>query len=85
MSRSYRHTYCIKDSNPYFKKLFNKRLRHYKDIPNGNSYRKINCSYDIHDYSSLCTGWNQYKKWYHDFNDSEDELYAEWLKTFVYK
>lgn len=54
MSRSYKHTpscNCIKPDSS-MKRIFNRKLRRtgQLDIPSGNAYRKMNESWEIHDW-----------------------------------
>lgn len=77
MSRSYRHTYCIKDHTKGFKELFNRRIRrtgsnirlnnediydlYDNEIPNYGAYKKANESYDISDYCFYYYDWQDFK------------------------
>ncbi len=81
MSRSYRHTPIIGDENDqFFKRAFNHRIRKIKDIPNGNAYRKLNCSYAIADYK-----FYQSKKNMEKFFNSDEELEDWWLRKVYYR
>lgn len=56
MSHSYKKNPGFHDGEgskyPKFAKRFaNRKVRHYKDLPNGNAYRKVSDSWDIHDYN----------------------------------
>lgn len=52
MSRSHKNTPVISNNTSGMKQIANRAIRNYKEIiPNGKSYRKIFCSYDICDYS----------------------------------
>ena len=55
MSRSKKEPYIndySRSGTAYYKKLANKTVRRYSGIiPNGNSYRKLFCSWNIRDYS----------------------------------
>ena len=61
MSRSRKKVSVFKDTDSrrcskrkqYFKRLFNKRVRHQNDLADGNQYRKINDSYELCDYECL--------------------------------
>lgn len=58
MSKSYKKTPIVKDhgTGNSGKRFANKSVRRYADIiPNGKGYKKIFCSYDIHDYVSRYT------------------------------
>lgn len=65
MSNSYKSEPVIKDYNRGSKKFANRRVRRklknasYKYISNGNSYKKLSCSYDICDYSFRMT-WQDF-------------------------
>jgi hypothetical protein len=50
MSRSRKKHPVIRDCTPGAKKIANRRVRRTLDIPNGKSYRKVFCSWDIHDW-----------------------------------
>jgi len=55
MSRSYKKNPIVKDHNSgrIGKKFANKKVRNVNTfIPNGNAYKKLFCSYNIHDYIS---------------------------------
>ena len=53
MSRSFKHTPGWCDRNPSAKKEANKRVRKMEEIPDGNSFKKAYCSYNIHDFKFL--------------------------------
>lgn len=59
MSRSYKKNPICTDrphGAKYWKRRANKKVRKYNKIfNNGNSYKKLYCSYDIHDYVSRYT------------------------------
>ena len=50
MSRSYKKNAVIKDHTKNMKRIFNKKVRKEKNIPNGAYYKKANCSYEICDF-----------------------------------
>lgn len=85
MSRSYRHSAWMKCAgDPSYKKLFNRKLRRcndYKDIPNGNAYRKMNNSWDIADYRFDCS-WEDFQRWYWTEEMSKEEAKAEWKRKY---
>jgi hypothetical protein len=57
MSRSYRKNWVITDTGSYVryaKNQANRRVRKTLEIPNGKAYKKLYCSYEIHDYK-YCT------------------------------
>jgi hypothetical protein len=74
MSRSYKKNPGFYDRNPFMKSKANEKVRHYKDLPDGNSYKKVSDSWSIHDHKfhiwcrSDLIGWQnrfgqQFKKW----------------------
>lgn len=68
MSRSYKKSPVLTDgkrkTTKESKRFANKTVRHYKKgISNGKAYRKLFCSYDIHDWVSYWS-WHQAKKEY---------------------
>lgn len=68
MSRSYKkHPYCVsgtRKTTKEMKRYANKSVRNYnKTLSKGKSYKKLFCSYDIHEYRSYWT-WYQAKKEY---------------------
>ena len=96
MSRSYKkHPFCTdghRKSTQKSKKNANKTVRHYKKgLPNGTAYKKLFCSYDIHDYISRWS-WEEarlsYLKnnsyWQDDFLTLED-FYQFWKKYYKRK
>lgn len=55
MARSRKKTPGWCDSNPWAKRLANRRVRRYKDpIPNGGGYQKLYESWSICDWRMLC-------------------------------
>lgn len=70
MSRSYKHNPVGTDGSPHTtkekKRHANSRVRNTKETYNGNSYKKIFCSYDIHDYISRWSKQDAIKKWYEE-------------------
>ena len=53
MSRSFKKHPGWCDRNPWAKKQANGIVRKYKHLVNGNMYKKVFCSWEIHDYKSL--------------------------------
>ena len=79
MSRSYKKYPIYTDGRPSevkkAKRLANKRIRRYhKKIECGNAYKKISCSYEIHDYKRTWT-WNEAKEEY-------NRHYEYWKKFY---
>ena len=71
--------------------MFNRRIRRssdpkYQDIPNGGAYKKLNNSWEICDYS-CCYPFEHELFWNHVYGDeeTEEELWAKWVKTYYYK
>ena len=101
MSKSYKKTPYYTDhtrGTKYWKRLANKRVRRYnKDLANGTAYKKVSCSYDIHDYVSywskeeailnyytkLCYNWitNQYERLWGEYETEQDFL-QHWAKFY---
>lgn len=87
MSRSYKKHPGFYDRNPFMKAKANEKVRHYRDLSNGNAYRKITDPWDIHDHKqhiwtrSDLIGWQsifgqQFKKW---------PCFKELCKTKMYR
>lgn len=66
MSRSYKKHPWITDHHARTtkekKKFANKKVRHYKNLPNGSAYKKVSESWDICDY-----------KWYWSWEDAKKD------------
>jgi len=96
MSRSYKkHPFCTdghRNSTQESKKCANKKVKHYKKgLPNGSAYKKLSCSYDIHDYISRWS-WQEAKNDYFNENTrwkdeyhSLKEFYRFWKKYYKRK
>ncbi len=81
MSRSYKHSpYYTDGGTPgtkISKRFANKKVRNYKkQIPKGNFYKKIFCSYDIHDYV-IRWSWSQAR-----FDWEHKGVYIDWKKDY---
>lgn len=64
MSRSYKKTSYSGDRNDKaYKKVSNKRIRSYPEIPDGSFFRKILCSWFIKDYCSYMTEKEYLAEW----------------------
>lgn len=100
MSRSYKkHPYCTDGSTPgtkNSKRIANKKVRRCKNkIANGKSYKKLFCSYEIHDWISRWT-WEEAKadyynldltspwNWQDDYPTIKD-FYKHWMKNYKRK
>lgn len=85
MSRSYKkHNWekCAGDTS--YKKIFNRWLRRTKDIdeiPDGNAYKKMYCSWDIADFR-FNSSWEEFKTWNYEEEKDEEELWAEWKRLY---
>ena len=83
MSRSFKKSPVIKDANrkgPTYKsgkQIANRAVRHKGDIPNGGSYKKVYCSWNISDYRFMKTEAEFKKEW-----DNGDEYLHEHYKTY---
>ena len=87
MSRSYKHNVVIKCAkDPWYKKHFSRKIRRsnkFQDIPNGNAYKKLNCSWDICDYACRAE-FNDAKnwQWVKDEFDNEEDFKAYWSSHY---
>ena len=74
MSRSYRKHPVSTDGSPHhtkeMKRIANSKVRKTNGIFNGGSYKKLFCSYDIHDYICRQPKEEAIKEWY----DEEAEI-----------
>jgi hypothetical protein len=77
------------DRNPFMKRKANEKVRHYKDLVNGMMYKKVTCSWDIHDYKWLI--WDASDLWRSDedyhYGDAPKKLkcFKELKKTKMYR
>ena len=62
-------------------------MEKYQDIPNGNAYKKLNNSWDICDFKSVNFTFEQAKFWNNQLKnpDSDEELWAYWIRTYFSK
>ena len=91
MSRSYKkHPWCTDGKNGQVKpkRLANKAVRKYKyEISNGNYYKRLFCSWNIHDYAFRLT-WAEAKEEYESDSSYRkkyltlEELYKFWIKHY---
>lgn len=85
MSRSYRHSPCITDGHVKTtkenKRIANSKVRHKKDLYNGSAYKKLSCSYDIHDYISYWPKKDAIKAWYNEAKEIELGIYPKDLPS----
>lgn len=95
MSRSYKkRPFCTdghRKSTQKSKKCANKVVKHYKKgLPNGSAYKKLFCSYDIHDYINRWS-WKEARQEYlnNDFWQEEyptlKQFYQFWKKYYKRK
>jgi len=68
MSRSFKHTIGFCDRNTFAKKEANARVRRTTELPNGNAYKKVFCSYNIHDFKCLFYTRKDWENWAKTFN-----------------
>ena len=95
MSRSYKKHPCCTDytdGRTIPKRRANKVIRRYKNkIANGNAYKHLYCSWNIHDYISRWS-WKQAKEeynnpiytWKNEYHTLE-EFYKFWTKYYKRK
>ena len=73
MSRSYKKYPFLTDGSPRttkeMKRYANSKVRNTKGIYNGKSYKKLFCSYDIHDYISRESKQEAIKRWFEEEAD----------------
>ena len=92
MSRSYKRNPIYTDGSAggtkRQKRFANKKVRRtpFEDLPLvGKAYRKVFCSYDIHDFISWWT-WKDALKWWdtseraREIYPTQKDLYRYWLK-----
>ena len=94
MSRSYKKHPFYTDGSPRttkeMKKVANSKVRHTEDVPNGKKYKKIFCSYDIHDWITRWS-WKEAKKEYetNEFYQKKyptlKDFYKYWSKIYKRK
>ena len=83
MSRSYKHTDFVKDSNKKFMKRFaNKKVRHSKNVPNGGAYKKVFCSWEISDFKWRWTREEAIEEWYEHHRDPDNPRNRWFVKKF---
>ena len=71
MSRSFKKNAGWCDRSPFAKKEANARVRKTPDVPNGNAYKKIYESWDIHDYKCLLHTKREILDWVESFRIKE--------------
>lgn len=92
MSRSYKHSPVYTDGSPgttkETKKFANKKVRNtdFDELPRkGKAYKKIFCSYDIHDWITRCTKqeWiDMYERGGRWYNPSDKYTLEEWIQEW---
>ena len=100
MSRSYKHTPRAGDiKDKFYKKYANRKVRRLPldELPLRNkSYKKVTCSWNICDYETIATSFEQYwdslvKSWhrwkrYYDYPfPDRNEAYQEYCRWFLRK
>lgn len=71
-----------------WKKIFNRRLRRsnkIKDIPNGNAYKKLNCSWNISDWPCIAPSFEEFRSWECNKNLTEKEARDEYERGYKRK
>lgn len=85
MSRSYRKTPIVRDNRYGRKKdkrLANKTVRNYNEVPNGKMFRKFFNPWNIYDYKNRCS----LEEFISDCEPDEVEAYKIfWKKTYFFK
>lgn len=88
VSRSYKKSPVCNIVKPdgSYKAIFNRRIRrkHLLDVPSGNSYRKLNESWYIHDWRSWCGTFEQYSVRYRQCHDDEPS-YSDYKRWYLSK
>lgn len=94
MSRSRKRNPILKYAgDTEYKKLFNRNIRRRLDnqisfsdedelqLPQGKSYKKMNCSWDIAD---VCDRWTfeEFKEYYKNEELTDEDIYRLWGKYF---
>lgn len=73
LSRSYKRSSVSTDGSPHttkeMKRYANSKVRKTNGVFNGNSYKKLFCSYDIHDYISRWSKQDAIQKWFEEEAD----------------
>ena len=101
MSRSYKKHPIYTDrarGAKYWKRQANRRVRHYKGTLENNHYRKLYCSWEIHDWISRWSkaeavhSWEHphwhyssyYDEWWHAFSEyrTREEMEQYWAKYY---
>lgn len=79
MSRSYKKHSFSTDGSPHhtkeMKRYANSKVRNTKGKFNGGSYKKIFCSYDIHDYIFRFSKKDAIKRWFDEENGILNGIY----------
>lgn len=89
MSRSYKRTPVVKDNrrgSKAAKRVANKKVRKAPYVANGKAFKKVSCTWDIHDYVSYCSleeflnsEWIKYR-----YPNQEDAI-QEWRRCYQMK
>jgi len=97
MSRSYKKMPVVKDSSckgstfKSGKQIANRAVRKQKDIPNGGSYKKVYCSWNISDWRFMKTEaemrrqWDSEDEYLHGTYKSYEQARFAWKKTYINK
>jgi len=97
MSRSYKKFPVIKESSRKStrvksgKQIANRAVRNQEVVPNGGSYKKVYCSWNISDYRLIKTEaelkreWDSGAEYLHKRYNSYEQVLFAWKKTYKFK
>ena len=60
-----------------YKKIFNRRVRHAEDIPDGSAYRKMNLSWLISEFKDAGTTYPRWRKRQGESGETDEEAARE--------
>lgn len=84
MSRSYKKNPGFKDRSrngtKIDKRFASKAVRHNWNIDSGGAYKKVYCSYDIHDYNFRYYSWQEVVRDFADHPYYKEKLHQWWTK-----
>lgn len=89
MGKSYKKQPYCGHNDRFMKRKANTTVRKINNIPNGNSYKKFFCSYEISDYGWYCT-YEEYIVRRTDWSkvgyyEDEEEIIRDWYKSYKAK
>ena len=89
LSRSYRKHPIVTDGSPRttkeMKRIANSKVRNSKGTYNGSSYKKLFCSYDIHDYVSRWSKEDAIKEWFDEEANLLNGIISDEKRTLHHK